>query len=166
MANLGFARDEFLDSGHLPTEVYARETRRVKGRAVFTEHDVRLQGGPQTFACSPDSIGVTEWFVDSHASGTERIKDSIYEGEIYLNYISHPGQIPYRTILPEGFSNLLVPICLSATHVGWGAIRLEPTWMGLGESAAHAPCCASRKALFRSISMARSWRGVSRIDAC
>ena len=45
--------------------------------------------------------GVTEWFVDSHASGTEWVKDSIYEGEVYLNYISHPAQIAYRTILPR-----------------------------------------------------------------
>ncbi len=140
--NLGFARDEFGESGHLPSEVYARETRRVMGRAIFTENDVRLRDGLARSPVHPDSIGVTEWFVDSHASGTERVRDSIYEGEIYLNYISHPGQVPYRTILPEGFDNLLVPVCLSATHVGWGAIRLEPTWMSLGESAAHAAVLA------------------------
>jgi hypothetical protein len=135
---LGFARDEFKESGHLPMEVYARETRRIKGRTTFTEHDVRLQGTRERSPVHADSIGVTEWFVDSHASTTERVRDSIYEGEVYLNYISHPGQIPYRTILPEGLDNLLVPICLSSTHVGWGAIRLEPTWMSLGEAAAHA----------------------------
>ncbi len=140
--NLGFARDEFVESGHLPSEVYARETRRVMGRALFTENDVRLQDGLKRSPLHPDSIGVTEWFADSHASGTERVKDSIYEGEIYLNYVSHPGQVPYRTILPQGFDNLLVPVCLSATHVGWGAIRLEPTWMALGESAAHAAVLA------------------------
>jgi hypothetical protein len=140
--NLGFARDEFPEYGHLPSEVYARETRRVMGRTIFTENDVRLTPGLERSPVQADSIGVTEWFVDSHASGTERVRDSIYEGEIYLNYISHPGQIPYRTILPEGFDNLLVPVCLSATHVGWGAIRLEPTWMGLGESAAHAAVLA------------------------
>lgn len=140
--SLGFARDEFGAYGHLPSEVYARETRRVMGRTIFTENDVRLKDGLQRSTVHADSIGVTEWFVDSHASGTERVKDSIYEGEIYLNYISHPGQIPYRTILPEGFDNLLVPVCLSATHVGWGAIRLEPTWMSIGESAAHAAVLA------------------------
>ncbi|MBA4136656.1 MAG: pyridine nucleotide-disulfide oxidoreductase [Opitutus sp.] len=145
--NLGFARDEFIESGHLPTEVYARETRRIIGRAIFTENDACLAPGLERTPIQVDSIGVTEWFVDSHASTLERVRDSMFEGEIYLNYISHPGQISYRTILPEGFDNLLVPICLSATHVGWGAIRLEPTWMALGESAAYAAVLAAERGI-------------------
>lgn len=135
---LGFAKDEFLDSDHIPSEVYARETRRIVGKTTFTERDVLLADGSKRTPVHHDSIGVTEWFVDSHACSTERVKDSIYEGEIYLNYISHPAQVPYKTILPDGIKNLLVPVCLSATHVGWGAIRLEPCWMTLGESAAFA----------------------------
>jgi hypothetical protein len=140
--NLGFARDEFVESGHLPTEVYARETRRIKGRVVFTENEARLAPGLERTPIQPDAISITEWFVDSHASTTERVRDSLFEGEIYLNYVSHPGQISYRTLLPEGLDNLLVPVCLSASHVGWGAIRLEPTWMSLGEAAAHATVIA------------------------
>lgn len=142
---LGFAKDEFMDSANLPTEVYARETRRFLGDVVFTEKDVRLAPGVKRTPVHGDSIGITEWFVDSHASGTERVKDSIYEGEIYLNYVSHPAQVPYQTLFPEGFDNLIVPVCLSTTHVGWGAIRLEPTWMNLGESAAHAVVLAMEK---------------------
>lgn len=145
--NLGFARDEFVHSGNLPSEVYARETRRVMGRLIFTEKDARLVPGLERTPLYADSIGITEWFVDSHASTMERVRDSLFEGEIYLNYISHPAHISYRTILPEGFDNFMVPVCLSATHVGWGAIRLEPTWMGLGESAAHAAVLAKKQGI-------------------
>jgi hypothetical protein len=140
--NLGFARDEFADSNHLPQEVYARQTRRVKGRATFTENDARLASGLKRTPVYSDSIAVTEWFLDVHAVGRERVRDSLYEGELYLNYISHPGQVSYRTILAAGLDNLLVPVCLSATHIGWGAIRLEPTWMNIGESAGYAAALA------------------------
>lgn len=140
--NLGFARDEFGDNGHMPYEVYARQTRRVMGRAIFTENDARLSPGLKRTPVHRDSIGITEWFMDVHACSHERVGDSLYEGELYLNYISHPGQVSYRTILPDGLDNLLVPVCLSSTHVGWGAIRLEPTWMNLAESAAHAAALA------------------------
>ena len=59
---LGFARDEFQDSGHLPAEVYARETRRIKGRAIFTEHDVRLKSGRERSPIHADSIEHTVKF--------------------------------------------------------------------------------------------------------
>ena len=62
----------------------------------------------------------------------------MYEGELLLNHVTFPGQISYRTMLPEGLDNLLVPVCASSSHIGWGAIRLEPTWMSMAEAAAHA----------------------------
>jgi len=135
---LGFAKDEFVNNGHLPYEVYARETRRITGRTVFTENDARLAPGAMRSPVHEDSVSVTEWFLDVHACSHERLKDSLFEGELYLNYISHPGQVPYRTMLAKEIDNLLVPVCLSCSHIGWGAIRLEPTWMSLAESAAHA----------------------------
>jgi hypothetical protein len=140
--NLGFARDEFGDSGNLPSEVYARETRRIRGRTIFTENDVRLATDLQRSPVHRDSISVAEWFLDVHSCGSEQVEGSLHEGEIYLNYVSYPGQISYRTILPEDLDNLLVPVCVSTSHIGWGAIRLEPTWMSLGESAAHAAVLA------------------------
>lgn len=59
-----------------------------------------------------------------------------------LDVETFPGQVPYRAILPQGVDNLLVPVCLSSTHVAWGTIRLEPTWMSLCESAGHAAAMA------------------------
>ena len=135
---LGFAKDEFVENGHLPYEVYARETRRIKGRKVFTEKDARLAESAQRTPVHADSISITEWFLDVHPCNHEKKGDSLYEGEIYLNYVSHPGQISYQTLLPKNIDNLFVPVCLSCTHVGWGAIRLEPTWMSIAEAVAHA----------------------------
>jgi hypothetical protein len=60
-----------------------------------------------------------------------------------LDVETFPGQVPYRAILPQGVDNLLVPVCLSSTHVAWGTIRLEPTWMNLCESAGHAAALAA-----------------------
>src|SRR5690606_35283911 len=95
----------------------------------------------RTPVCS-DSISITEWFLDVHACNNEKVGDSLYEGEIYLNYISHPAQVSYHTLLADGMDNLLVPVCLSCSHIGWGAIPLEPTWMSIAEAAAHAAVLA------------------------
>ena len=59
-----------------------------------------------------------------------------------LDVETFPGQVPYRSILPQGLDNLLVPVCLSCTHVAWGTVRLEPTWMNLAESAGFAAALA------------------------
>jgi hypothetical protein len=89
-----------------------------------------------------DSIGVTEWYLDTHACTPRRIEGALEEGKMMLDVETFPGQVPYRAILPQGVDNLLVPVCLSSTHVAWGTIRLEPTWMNLCESAGHAAALA------------------------
>ena len=140
----GLPRDEFPDNGHLPYEIYARETRRLEGRQVFTENDARFAPGLRRAPVHADSISIVEWFLDSHPCTPEKVGDSNWEGQILLNYVTVPGQVSYRTLLPQGLDNLLVPGCVSSTHVGWGALRLEPTWMSLGEAAAHASVLALR----------------------
>ena len=144
----GLPRDEFADSGHLPREIYVREARRIVGRAgVFTEHDARLAPGLERAPIHADAVSVTDWFLDSHACTPEHVPGSMFEGEFLLNHLTYPGQISYGTMLPQGVDNLLVPVCVSATHVGWGAIRLEPTWMSLAEAAAHAVVIGRRAGL-------------------
>lgn len=135
---LGLAKDEFTDNGHRPYEFYVREARRIVGRYVFTQHDAMLAKGYQRAPVHEDSIGVTEWYMDAHACTTNRVKDSLDEGKMMLHCETFPGQVPYRALLPKGVDNLLVPVCLSSTHVAWGTIRLEPTWMNICESAAYA----------------------------
>jgi len=136
-SKLGLPRDEFTDSGHLPDEIYVREARRIIGRATVTENNFRLAPGAGRAPVVPDSIGVSEWFLDSHACAPERVEGSLWEGEFYLFNKTWPGQVPVGSLLPQGVDNLLVPVCLGATHVGFGSVRVEPVWMSLAESAAH-----------------------------
>ncbi|MGV3663808.1 MAG: FAD-dependent oxidoreductase [Prosthecobacter sp.] len=134
----GLPKDEFPDNGHMPYEVYMRETRRIKGRAVFTENDARPAPRLKRAPVHADTIGITDWFLDSHACTPQKAEGTLWEGELLLNNITTPGQVPWRCLLPEEIDNLVVPVCLSASHIGWGAVRLEPAWMSYGEAAAHA----------------------------
>jgi hypothetical protein len=83
--------------------------------------------------------------MDSHECTTERQPGSAYDGAVLLSELTRPAHVPYRCLLPPNLDNLLVPVCLSATHVGWGTIRVEPTWMHIAESAAWACVIAGRR---------------------
>lgn len=138
----GLPRDEFPDNGHLPYEIYVREARRIEGRYMFTENDVRLAQELKRAPIFTDTICLTDWYIESHAVTAEHVAGSLWEGKLELRNTTFPGQLPFRTILPQGLDNLLVPVCASATHVAWQVIRLEVTWMAMGEAAAHATALA------------------------
>jgi hypothetical protein len=87
---------------------------------------------------------MTDWYIESHAVTAEHVEGSLWEGQIELRNSTYPGQLPFRSILPQGLDNLLVPVCASATHIGWQVIRLEATWMAMAEAAAHATALALR----------------------
>lgn len=144
----GLASDEFTDNGNIPYELYARETRRLVGRYVFNEHDGLIAPGMKSPPVHADSIAFTDWPLDSVQCLPESIThngETVPEGAFFLSEESRPAQVPYRCLLPQGVDNLLVPVCLSATHVGWGAIRLEPVWMHTGESAGFAAAQAHQQ---------------------
>ena len=134
----GLAKDEFADNHYVPYEMYVRETRRIQGLNTFTEHDGKLSRKYNRAPIHAGSIAITEWALDSHACNTERYQNSRPEGKVLLAEETVPGQVDYRCLLSEEVTNLIVPVCLSSTHIGWGTIRLEPTWMHIGESAGHA----------------------------
>jgi hypothetical protein len=138
----GLARDEFVDNGGRPYEIYIREARRIVGRAVFTEHDTALAPGLLRAPLHADSVAMTEWYLDTHSCTTARAPGGLDEGKMMLDQETFPAQIPYRCLLPRGVDNLLVPICLSATHVAWGTVRLEPVFMQTGEAAGLAAALA------------------------
>ena len=138
----GLPKDEFTDNGHIPYEMYVREARRIVGRHVLTENDGFLAKGYGRTPIQPDSVGTTDWYQDSHSCTTDSRPGFKYDGKLILTEESRPTQIPYRSLLPQGVDNMLVPICLSATHVMWGAIRLEPVWMQTGEAAGFAAALA------------------------
>ncbi len=141
----GLAKDEFPDHDHVPYETYVREARRLVGRHVYTEHDNAPAPGLGRTPIFTDSIAITDWYMDSHACTTGSRPGYHYDGKLILTEESRPGQIPYRALLPKGVDNLLVPVCLSATHVAWGAVRLEPVWMETGEVAGVAAARALKE---------------------
>jgi hypothetical protein len=139
----GLPEDEFEDNDGFPFQLYVREGRRIEGRETFTEHDARLAEGIERSPINEDSIAVAEYAMDSHDCRPVRRPGSLAEGHHYLGEITVPSQVPYGALLPEGLDNLLVPVPLSATHVGFGTIRLEPTWLQIGESAGYAAALAA-----------------------
>lgn len=143
-SSYGLAKDEFEDHDHRPYEFYVREARRLTGRHIITEHDFALAKDTQRTVIRRDSIAFADWYMDAHACTLSQAQGSLDEGKMMLHHETFPAQIPYRSLLSPEVDNLLVPVCLSSTHVAWGAIRLEPTWMQIGESAGYA-CAQARK---------------------
>lgn len=143
----GLAKDEFPDHGHRPYEIYVREARRLVGRHVLTQHDLMPAPGTLRPPTYPDAIAMTDWYMDSHAvtGRGNGVHGSLDEGKMMLHAETWPGQISWRCLLPKELDNLVFPVCFSATHVAWGAIRLEPTWMQTGESAGLAAALAHQE---------------------
>lgn len=135
MQKWGLAKDEFVDNGNWPFQLYIREARRMVGIYVMTEHDLL---GKKT---TPDSVGMGSYTIDSH-NVQRYITPEGYvqnEGDIGVG-TPRPYAIAYGSLVPkrEHCQNLLVPVCVSATHVAYGSIRMEPVFMILGQSAAAA----------------------------
>jgi len=141
-AGYGLAADEFPDNDHVPYEIYVREARRLVGRYVFKEQDNVVAEGIARTPIHPDSVAMTDWPVDSVACLPRKAEGGNTDGILFLGEESRPAQVPYRSLLPREVDNLLVPVPISASHVGWGSIRLEPVWMQLGESAGFAAALA------------------------
>jgi len=144
-AGYGLAADEFPDNNNIPYEIYVREARRLIGRAVFTEHDNMIAEGISRTPIHTDSVAMTDWPVDSVACQPRCVGDSHQDGIFFLAEICRPAQVPYRCLLTKEVDNLLVPVALSASHVGWGSIRLEPVWMQTGEAAGFAAALAVKR---------------------
>lgn len=140
----GLAKDEFADNQHRPYELYVREARRIVGRATLTQNDLVPSDSEDRARPCADGIVATDWYVDVHACGPEQVEGSYLEGKMMLHIETVPSQVPYGALVPCNRSNLLVPVCLSATHVAHSAVRVEPTWMALGEAAGFAAAQAVR----------------------
>lgn len=136
---LGLAADEFSDNGNWPHQLYVREARRMVSDYVMTEHDCKHE------RAAADSVGLGAYGMDSH--NTQRYVDedghARNEGDVQVP-VAGPYPVSYRSIVPKQgeCANLLVPVCLSATHIAYGSIRMEPVFMILGQSAATAAVMA------------------------
>ena len=131
----GLARDEFIDTEYFPRQIYVREARRIEGEYTFTEHDALQARGQRRTKIFYDAIAVGDYNLDSHATRKrESNHPEALEGFWGLP-ITMPYQIPYRIMVPRKIENLLVPVAVSATHVGISTIRMEPVWLSLGQAA-------------------------------
>lgn len=137
----GLARDEFVDNDYWPYQLYVREARRMRGDYVMTESDI-LERQTQ-----PDSVGMGSYNIDSHNVQRYATPEGnvLNEGDVEIGV--PPYEIPYRVLLPKRgeCTNLLVSSCLSATHVAYGTLRMEPQYMILGQAAGIAAVLASKK---------------------
>jgi len=137
----GLCKDEFTDNENWPRLLYLREGRRMVGRHVLTQHDIG------TLRSKPDIIGMASYRLDSHAvsrwiDGQGRL---VAEGSFGAGGVSQGWAIPYRSITPERAqaSNLLVPVAASASHVAHASLRMEPSYMIMGQAAGTAAAMAA-----------------------
>ncbi len=139
MSKWGLAKDEFTDNGNWPHQIYVREARRMVSDFVMNENHLR------GIIDTPESIGMGSYNMDSHH--VQRYVDdkgfAKNEGDVEISP-GGPYPISYRAIAPkiQEAKNLLVPVCLSSSHIAYGSIRMEPVFMILGQSAATAAALA------------------------
>ena len=147
LAEYGLCKDEFPDYEHWSPQLYVREGRRLRGAYVLTQADIL------TNRQKSDPIAIGSFPIDSH--DCQRLVkpngEVVNEGTIFPVHVPETThgpahQIPYRSIVPHSndCTNLLVPVALSATHVAYCSIRVEPTWMAIGQGAGIAAALAAK----------------------
>ena len=138
VSRFGWAKDEFVDNDNFPTQLYVREARRLNGEYIMTQKNCQ---GEETVS---DAIGMAAYGMDSH--NCQRIvTNGMVKNEGDVQYHGFPPYpITYKSITPKQSecTNLLVPVCVSSTHIAFGSIRMEPVFMVLGQSAAIASALA------------------------
>ena len=147
MGRWGLPRDEFVDTGHWPHQLYIREARRMWGEYILTQHDL------ETRRRKYDSIGMggynidvreVQWISFRVFRFPEVHKEVLMEG--YVSMPVEPYEIPYRSLLPRQHEceNLLVTSCISASQVAYASFRMEPQYMIAGHSAGVAAAMTVR----------------------
>jgi hypothetical protein len=131
------AKDEFLKSDNFPFQLYIREARRLVGEYTLTEKDITGVEKDNTPFHHVDNIAVGEFPIDCFPCRVRQPDDTVVlEGYLgMLDHITRPYEIPYRIMIPEKIDGLIVPVAASTSHIGYSSIRMEPTWMALGQAA-------------------------------
>lgn len=140
MLQWGYPKDEYLNTNHWSRQLYVREARRMAGAYIMT------QANCQGEVVVDDGIGMGAYNMDSHNAERIVVNGMVKnEGDVQQRGIS-PYPIAYRSITPKAdeCTNLLVPVCLSASHIAYGSIRMEPVFMVLAQSAAVAAVKANQ----------------------
>ncbi|MBL8177948.1 MAG: FAD-dependent oxidoreductase [Bryobacterales bacterium] len=139
VAEWGLAKDEFKDNGNWPHQMYIREARRMIGKYVMTEHELTKKRP------TPEPVGMGSYTIDSHNIQRYITPEGYVQNEGDIGVSTNgPYQISYGSLVPKKgqAANLLVPVCLSSSHIAYGSIRMEPVFMILGQSAATAAVMA------------------------
>ena len=139
MRKWGLAKDEFTDNGGWPHQIYVRESRRMLGMFVMTENEL-LKTRP-----TPDPVGMGSYTIDSHNVQRYVTPDGAVQNEGDIGVSTNgPYSIAYGALVPRRgqAGNLIVPVCVSSSHIAFGSIRMEPVFMVLGQSAATAAAMA------------------------
>jgi len=138
----GTCKDEFIEGNGWQEQLYIREARRMISGYVMTQHDC------ERLKVAEDAVGLAAYGMDSHHLQRYVTSEGFVknEGNVQAS-VKGPYPISYRSIIPKQkeCKNLLVPVCLSSSHIGFGSIRMEPVFMVLGQSAAIAASLAIDK---------------------
>lgn len=136
MLQWGYPKDEYTDNKNWTHQMYVRETRRMIGEYVMTQ--LNCEGKDVV----KDGIGLAAYTMDSHNCQRLVVNGMVKnEGDVQVGGFD-PYPIAYRSVIPKKkeCTNLLVPVCLSASHIAYGSIRMEPVFMVLAQSSAVAAC--------------------------
>ena len=135
---IALAKDEFLDNDNWPRQLYVREARRMVSEYVMSEKNCKRQ------EVVPDSVGMGAYNMDSHNTQRYVTAEGYARNEGDIQIGTRPYPISFRSIRPRETecTNLLVPVCMAASHIAYGSIRMEPVFMVLGQSAATAASLA------------------------
>jgi hypothetical protein len=138
MRKWGLPKDEFLDNEHWPHQIYVREARRLIGKFVMTENEL-MKRKP-----TPESVGMGSYTIDSHNVQRYVTPEGYVQNEGDIGVGIRPYGIAYGSLVPKQgqADNLLVPICVSSSHIAYGSIRMEPVFMILGQSVGTAAVMA------------------------
>ena len=139
----GLAKDEYNDNEHFPRQVYIREGRRFEAMYFFTARDATPVSPGKRPPVHPSSVTASHYALDSHAVRKRE------PGKIHLDgFISYPTAIytvPLGVMVPKQVDNLILPVPVSGSHIGFSTIRMEPCWMALGQAAGIAASLAIDK---------------------
>ena len=141
----GFAKDEYTDNNNFPRQVYVREGRRFEGMYFFTANDATAVAAGARPPVHSSSITSSHYALDSHAVRKREPNKIHLDG--FLSYPTDVYTVPYGVIVPKKVDNLLLPVPVSGSHIGFSTIRMEPCWMALGQAAGVAASLSIEKQL-------------------
>ena len=148
----GLHKDEFVQNGHWPWQIYVRQGRRIEGRALVTQHNFTIDPRTGRTPKVEQPIAIGEHSFDVHPCHDRRYAvDGYMEGVLWYPKKAagpaQPGQVPYGAMLPRRLNNLLVPVALSSTHIAMSVLRMEPLWMTTGQVAGLAAATAKESGI-------------------